>query len=183
MTEFPEVDSASQVVTLLVFFAIGVVMCLVYDVIRGWRVAKRHSNAVLFFEDVFYFFILSVVTFCGLLVRCNGEIRFFSLFSGAVGWFVCRMTLSRLFMKIQIFWIKLIKRWFSFVLTRILTPFVRKMRSFFVRTKQAVIKFAKKFTKYSKINKKDLKKDKRVLYNREDKKQRKERRSLKGKKR
>lgn len=95
-------------------------MCLFYDVFRALRAEKACGAVVIFFQDICYWLISAVFVFSFLLVTTNGELRGYVFFGTAVGFFVCRLTLSVIFFKILRFLLRhiihilsLINSWFA----------------------------------------------------------------------
>lgn len=98
-----EINSLIQAENFLYSVAVGTLLCLFYDVFRAFR-AERVCGAVeIFVQDILYWLISAVFVFSFLLVTTNGELRGYAFFGIAVGFFVCRLTLSVVFFKVLCF--------------------------------------------------------------------------------
>lgn len=95
-----EIAVSLQAEAFLWSVALGAALCLIYDIQRAFRRAVKYANAVIAAGDILYFSAAAVLSFLFLLVFCCGQIRGFVLLGEAVGFAACRLTLSRLWMKI-----------------------------------------------------------------------------------
>ena len=95
-----EINNASQLIAFLTSLAVGCVFCLIYDIFRAIRKSFNRTRYAVFFEDILYSLICGVIGFLFLLAAAGGEIRAFALVGMGVGFFICRFTLSRLFLPI-----------------------------------------------------------------------------------
>lgn len=94
-----EINNAAQIFTFLYSLCLGVIFCVFYDFFRGLRLAIRFSDIVIFFQDIIYFFIISIITFLFLLSLTNGEIRGFVIFGIIIGFLVFYLTFSKILLK------------------------------------------------------------------------------------
>ena len=92
-----EIHSAHQALTFLYSIGFGSIICLYYDVFRSLRRAVSFSNFAIALQDLFFWILSAFTTFIFLLVRCNGEIRFFVIMGEALGFFLARATISKIF--------------------------------------------------------------------------------------
>ena len=99
-----EINNASQLIAFLTSLAVGCVFCLIYDIFRAIRKSFNRTRYAVFFEDILYSLICGVIGFLFLLAAAGGEIRAF---------FICRFTLSRLFLPILLFIIRVFKTIFG----------------------------------------------------------------------
>ena len=91
------IDTTNQVATFLWSLALGAVMCLLYD---GVRVLHKFSIKGFFevmISDIIFWLIAASVTFCFLVLRCQGEVRGYVLAGQAIGFTAARFTVSRFF--------------------------------------------------------------------------------------
>ncbi len=72
---------SSQTFGFLVFFAAGVVLGAVYDVLRIWRAMFRSERRSVFFQDLIYMILAAYFTFLVNLAVNYGELRLY-LFAG-----------------------------------------------------------------------------------------------------
>ena len=88
-TGFENVESLTQIYTFLLSIALGAAVGVVYDMFRAFRRAIPCRKISVFFQDIVFWLIACFVFFCFLLIRCEGQIRFFALlgmFSGFALW-------------------------------------------------------------------------------------------------
>ena len=153
-----EITFLNQSFTFCIALAVGVALCLVYDLFRVLRMAVRTSKAGVFVEDVLYWAVCGLVTLCLCIVRCTGEIRGFVLAGELLGWLICRVTLSRLIMRGALAVIGFFRKLLRGVYRALLRP-VGRMFGRFVRF------VAKTAGKLEKIVKKFLQRPLKLLYN------------------
>lgn len=114
-----EINNASQLIAFLTSLAVGCVFCLIYDIFRAIRKSFNRTRYAVFFEDILYSLICGVIGFLFLLAAAGGEIRAFALVGMGVGFFICRFTLSRLFLPILLFIIRVFKTIFRVKFSRL----------------------------------------------------------------
>ncbi len=78
---------------------LGAILCMFYDLFRLLRLEHRFSTLAVFLQDLFFWAVCAVVTFCFLLTQSNGKIRSYILLGMVAGFALCRLTLSVLFLK------------------------------------------------------------------------------------
>lgn len=93
-----EIHSSDQAVTFLWSIVLGALLCLFYDIFRAKRVTVKSGALVVALQDIFFWFVSAVITFIFLLSRTNGQLRFFVFVGMIIGFFICRFTVSRLWM-------------------------------------------------------------------------------------
>lgn len=138
-----QVDTYAQFITAVISAAAGGMLCLLYDLLRLIRYARRPSALAAFVQDVAWWIAATVVTGLILLVRCKGEVRFFALLGIGIGFVCCRFTLSVLLMKFGKIIIDAIKRLLRVIFNRILAPVLNGLSSFLSK----LLKNSKKFVK------------------------------------
>ena len=104
-----EINNSFQIFTFLASIIVGIIYCAFYDIFRALRYVKNFNNFIVFIQDIFYFFIISVTTFIYLLSTTNGQIRFYVLVGILLGFIIFLTTFSR---------------YFIFVINKILTFFI-----------------------------------------------------------
>lgn len=131
--------SDKQTVSFLLSLLLGAFICIIYDVIRVLHKTVLKGFLEIFVTDILFWLFSAFITFCFLIIYCNGYIRWFVLAGETIGFFVCRITLSRLifplFLKIGIIIIA-IKSFLSRALSRVFV-FIEKN---FVKCLKAVKK-------------------------------------------
>ena len=85
----PEILEQLQI--LFHFFLLGIVITLVYDVLRLLRYLIPHNHAVIAGEDLIFWIVTGFVVFDMFLRESNGSIRFFSI-GGAVSGLFHKLT-------------------------------------------------------------------------------------------
>lgn len=135
-----QVDLGGQYYTTLISLLVGGALCLLYDVFRIVRMARRWSGIAVFFQDVMYCAVVSAVTYGMLLVRCSGVVRIYPLAGELCGFAVCRFTVSRLVMSAAKFIISAVKKVVAVVNKVIFAPVLHFFGSIFAK----IFTFAKK---------------------------------------
>jgi len=153
-----QVDAYGQFITAVISAAAGVGLCLLYDLLRLLRYARRPTVLQVFVQDVLWWLVATVVTGVVLLVRCSGTVRFFALLGLCVGFLCCRFTLSLVLMKAGKRIIDVIKRLAKAVWSKILEPV-------FISVTTLLRKIAKIIKKFLKSVKNLLKDSALVVYN------------------
>lgn len=101
-----EINLASQVVSFLYAMLTGVFLSVFFDFFRAARKNKKFTKIAVFFQDIAFFMMATIVTFLLLIARSNGEIRAYILFGEALGFFLFRITLSVFFLRFLMLFIK-----------------------------------------------------------------------------
>ena len=101
-----EISLNHQVTTVLLSLFMGAVFYIIYDTFKAIRQFFVLRSMGVFICDITFFMLISLIEFCFLLSRCNGEIRGFVLIVQLVGFFICRVTISRLYLKILMMLLK-----------------------------------------------------------------------------
>lgn len=151
-----EINSKLQILNFLYSIILGVMFDLFYDVFKAFRLTIKCSDFFIFIQDIIYFMIVSIVSFCFFLVFTCGEIRFYILTGLVIGFFVSRFSLSRIFVPIL--------RWIItaiIIVRRYSRRFFRAIHNFFDVILKKVQKNLKKTLKSAK---KLLKKAEGLLY-------------------
>lgn len=92
-----EINNALQVINLLYSAAFGIIICLIYDILRSLRCVFSFKNSTVFFQDILFFIILAITVFCFLIVTTNGQLRGYIIFGIILGFLICRFTFSKAF--------------------------------------------------------------------------------------
>ncbi len=148
-----EINSNSQILSFLYSLVLGVIFSIFYDVFRAGRIVFFKKNLFVFLEDIFYFFILSIITFLFLLGTTNGEVRAYILLGILLGFISFNQTVSPFTLKS----FTLILRWIKSILKAVSKSFY----AFFEKFERLATLF---FKNTIKILKKGLKTTKGLLY-------------------
>ena len=155
-----EISSQDQLFTFLIFFVSGIVLKLFYDVMRAKRKVQPSKNFRVFIFDIIFWIVSGIVTFLLLLVRTNGQARFYTFFGQTLGFVFCHFTVSIIWTKTLIFAFKI----FYKILEVVEKTFERintKISQICSKTTCLLLKYAKKVFKSLK---KLLKSRKGMLY-------------------
>lgn len=156
-----EINVADQTWSFFLSVILGVIFCVLYDFLRACRRVLKPSNTAVFFQDIFYFLIAGVLTFCLLLITTSGEVRGFVFVSIVLGFTLCRFTLSVVLLKILVMLLSGLVRIFRYLKL--------KITGFFGIVFKKVMSLAQKAAKYLKnvgfYIKKLLHKNTDIVYN------------------
>lgn len=150
---------------VLIFFqsiVLGVIIGVFYEIFRIIRMAHENGRILIFFEDIIFFSVSSVVTFLFILTVNQGQIRFYIILGEIIGLTTYFLTMGVVVNKIFKLIIKMLKKilYFIYYITirpiKLLVQFIcKKIKASIERKK---IKINKR--KEEKIkNKKDKKAD------------------------
>ena len=88
-----QVNVADQAVSFLLAVVLGAAAGLLYCFFCALRLSGRNKTYQVFLQDVIFWLILTVSTFCFLLLRCRGEFRAFVCIGMLAGFLLFRLTL------------------------------------------------------------------------------------------
>lgn len=130
-----EIDIGVQTAALVYSVLLGVVSAVLYDVIRAVNKIFKPNIYLIFFLDIFYWSVLTLVFFIFFMVFSNGQVRMFAIFGALAGF----LLFFLLFSKITMFLFCKILLVLRFILS--------KIKAFLVFFCKAVKKIAKIFKK------------------------------------
>lgn len=139
-----EITVKSQLISFLCGILVGIFLSLYFDFFRTLRRSFKHKKITVFIEDILFFLVATFITFLLLMARCNGEVRAYVIVSIILGFFIYRITLSRLLLPIAVFILKLFIK------------ILNKIGSFIAKNVLLIIKKLKKLLKIRNSNKKTL---------------------------
>ena len=84
-----EIDNNFQLISFLISCGVGVIYCLVYDILRAVRKSTNVTDGMVFLQDIVYFIIISITTFMLLTALSNGEIRSYVIIGLMLGFLLC----------------------------------------------------------------------------------------------
>ncbi len=150
-----EIDNSFQAISFLYSLIFGIGYCLFYDIFRAFRKHRRPSGLEVFFEDILYFLVIAFTTFLLMISLSDGEIRAYIIIGITLGFVICHLTVSRLFLKILCFVLNFFEH------------FSEKAIDYMNKILMLIFKKLKKCAKYcenlanmlKKLFKKDLKKE------------------------
>ena len=94
-----EISNSAQISAFLYSVLLGMCFCLFYDLLRAFRFAVKSTDFSVFMYDIFYFSVISVITFIFLLAVTNGELRGFVFLGILLGFLLFYFTVSRFLLK------------------------------------------------------------------------------------
>ncbi len=123
-----EITLAGQTTCFLYSCLFGACMSLLYDFFRALRVILHFGKIATFFEDIFYFFTLGVVTFGFVIVVNDGELRGYIFLGAFLGWIFTIFRLEILTIRALCWMMEMIRRFFHMIWRRIFVPMLRPMK-------------------------------------------------------
>ena len=90
-----EISLSGQVSAFLCSLILGAVLAVFYDILRAARDIGAYSFVAVFTGDLLFWIISAITVFIYLVGVTNGQVRGYVLFSAAVGFALCRITLSK----------------------------------------------------------------------------------------
>lgn len=108
-----EINNGFQLLSFSYAIILGIFFCLIYDIFKSLRLSFKFSALAIFFQDIIYFFIISIFSFLFFIAITGGEIRFFILLGLSLGFLISRITISKVFLFIICKFLELLKWIFS----------------------------------------------------------------------
>ena len=90
-----EISFQNQLSSFLYAVIVGIIFCIIYDILRAFRFTFEFSAISVFLIDIFYSLLISVISFLIFLSLSNGEIRSYIIFAFFVGFLFSRFTISK----------------------------------------------------------------------------------------
>lgn len=144
------VDHNTQYVIFIASLGLGFLLGILYDILRTVKLSVTQKKQWNIFFDLFYFFIVGLVTFLFILATNKGEVRSYILIGELMGAAIYYFTFGIFVIKFTDKLITLFKRFFSILFKIISSPF----KLIFSVFKKIFIKFKNIFKKTSKKHKK-----------------------------
>ena len=152
-----EISNNNQIITFALSIALGGIFCLLYDVIRAVRKVGFNTALAVNFSDIIIWIVFAFGTFIFLMARTNGEIRGYALLGEAIGFFIMRISFSKI-------WFKILS-WFLIKTANIKRKIDRHFYTFTAKVEKRLLKGVKCVPKLFKSVKKFLKNAIKMLYN------------------
>lgn len=89
----------SEIRLLFLSFLLGIILMVVYDLIRFTRVLIRHKAAIVFVEDIFFWVVASGAIFALLFLENGGRIRFYAMAAVGLGMLLWYVLVGRRFIR------------------------------------------------------------------------------------
>jgi spore cortex biosynthesis protein YabQ len=98
------------------------IIAFIYDIFRVRRKTIKSSNILVYFEDFIYWIIVALVLFAVLFYSNEGEIRGYLIIGTVLGIILYAVVLSRVVMKIFLFFVRIVYKSVVTILSIILLP-------------------------------------------------------------
>lgn len=151
---------STQTLLFITCILIGVIMGMLYDLIRIFRKIIPHSNWIVQIEDTIYWIICALIGFAILYMHNYGQIRFFVFIGIILGSIFYLCTFSIIFMKFATWLIDVIKHIIR-TLIHILSIPIRWIISIIKIPIRIITQLTRRWNKYRKWQ---LKKVQRKVY-------------------
>ncbi|MBE6738946.1 MAG: hypothetical protein E7565_01355 [Ruminococcaceae bacterium] len=139
-----EITVKSQIFTFFYAMILGVVLSVFFDFFRTLRISYKHIKVVVFIEDIVFFLISTFLTFMFLMSRCNGEFRTYAVSAILIGFFIYRISLSKIILPTSV------------IITKFFIKLFGKIFLLFRKSISLTVKNIKKLLKIRSRNKKTL---------------------------
>lgn len=110
-----EINNSLQLLSFARALILGIIICLIYDILRACRKIYNYSTVSIFLQDIIFSVIMAFSVFLFLLSVTNGEMRGFVLIGLALGFIFSRLSVSRLWFRFLKWLLSIIKYAFSWV--------------------------------------------------------------------
>lgn len=149
---------SSQLFGFAAAVAGGLVLGVVYDLFRIWRILFRSGRRAVFFQDVLYLFAAALFTFLLALSVSTGEVRFYLIAGEAVGWLLYHFSLGQITVRVFRFAVKFLNRFLCVPLKRLFCALWSGMQ-------KSAASFAAFLKKVFSKRKNSLKRRGKIVYN------------------
>jgi spore cortex biosynthesis protein YabQ len=139
-----EITVKSQILTFFYAVTLGIILSVLFDFFRTIRISYKHNNIFVFIEDIIFFLISTFLTFMYLMARCNGEFRTYVISAILIGFFIYRITLSKIVLPTSV------------IITKFFIRLFGKIFLLFQKSVSLTVKNTKKLLKIRGRNKKTL---------------------------
>lgn len=153
----------NQAYVFFVFILNGFLIGLLFDVFRILRKSFTTNDFVTYIEDIAFWIISAIIMLYSIFKFNNGELRGFIFVGILVGVCIYLLLFSRLFIKVNVFIIDILKRIIYYVLilpSKTLFKYLRKI--IFKPVSFIFINLRKNMSKFKIKTKKTNKKDKKI---------------------
>ena len=139
-----EITVKSQILTFFYAVTLGIILSVLFDFFKTIRISYKHNNIFVFIEDIVFFLISTFLTFMFLMARCNGEFRTYVISAILIGFFIYRITLSKIVLPTSV------------IITKFFIRLFGKIFLLFRKSISLTVKNTKKLLKIRGRNKKTL---------------------------
>ena len=163
------VIATNQAYLFFIFMLTGVLISILFDIFRVFRKTFKTPDIITYLEDILFWILTGSLTLFVVFKFNNGEIRFFLFLGMALGIILYLVTLSKYFIKLNVWIIITLKNILKKLITIILYPikgllkmlqkiFYKPIVFAFINFKKIFAKKLKNVTKKSKKTKNNEKK-------------------------
>lgn len=121
----------AQTVTFFISVSVGFLLCLCYDMFKILRMSVKHSTLAFFVEDIIYSVAAAFITFIFLLSQTGGRVRSYILLGELLGFFLFRLTLSKIIITFADVIIKAVKVILKFINKIFVNPLIKLLKLFY----------------------------------------------------
>lgn len=105
--------NTTQLEVFLISCIVGVVIGIIYDVFRIFRIVIPHNSILVFIEDIILSIMYGVFIVCFAFALMRGQIRFFFLIGNFIGFilwfFTIGSVISKTALRLKLYILKLFK--------------------------------------------------------------------------
>lgn len=167
-----EGNAINQAYLFVMFILNGILVGILFDIFRILRKSFKTPDLITYLEDIIFWIIAGLLTLYSIFKFNNGEIRIYIFVAIIVGVLMYMMTLSKYFIKLNVFIISTIKKVIGTVISTVLYPFkvlFRFLKKIFIQPITFICinfnKIFKKIIKYLQNTKITTKKSKNTQKN------------------
>lgn len=112
----------SQLQLFIIFSINGIIIGIIFDTFRIIRKSFKHKYIVICIQDALFWILSGFLLIYSTFVFNDGEFRAFMIFATIIGYILYLFTLSKLFIRIGVKIIKLLKKLIIITFKMALTP-------------------------------------------------------------
>lgn len=114
-----QVDTNAQIINFLMSIVLGFVVCLLYDFLRALHKTTLKGFVEVLITDTLFWLFSAFLTFCFLIIRCNGIFRGYVIFGMLLGFIAFRSLISSFVLRFFVFFIGILLGIFHFISSKI----------------------------------------------------------------
>lgn len=137
----------SQAILFLLFALDGVIVGILFDFFRILRRSFSTGNILTSIEDIIFWISVGIILLYSIFVFNNGVIRGYMFLGVFLGVALYMLTLSKIFIKINVFIIQILKKFIGIIIKILETPikiiwkitrkiFINPLLSIFIKVKK-----------------------------------------------
>ena len=97
--KFLEYLMVDQVQIFLYSLVLGLILGIIYDIFRIFRLTFNVKKWGIFFQDILYFITISLVSFSFIIIFNKGEVRYYIIIGQLIGGVIYYISLGRIVYK------------------------------------------------------------------------------------